>query len=67
MSYERPASELPDEAAAGERPPSRTSGLQARQGAARFPRASHQPYQYSTPAPAVVLAPRALRTTAFAT
>ena len=67
MSCECPTSELPGEAAAGERPPSRTSGLQARQGAAHFPRASHQPYQYSTPAPAVVLAPQALRTTASAT
>ena len=58
MSYERPTFELPGEAAAGKRPPSRTSGLQVRQGAAHFPRALHQPYQYSSPAPAVVLALR---------
>lgn len=36
VSCESPASELPGEAAAGKRPPSRTSGLQARQGAAHF-------------------------------
>ena len=36
MSYERPTLELPGEAAAGEQPPSGTSGLQARRGAAHF-------------------------------
>ena len=36
MVCEGPAFELPGEAAADKRPPSRTSGLQARQGAAHF-------------------------------
>ena len=36
VSCEPSTTELPGEAAAGERPPSRTSGLQARQGAAHF-------------------------------
>ena len=51
MNCESPTSELPGEAAAGERPPSRTSGLQARQGAAHFalPRISVSEYSSSAP------------------
>ena len=36
VKCEGPTFELPGEAAADKRPPSRTSGLQARQGAAHF-------------------------------
>ncbi len=39
---EGPTFELPGEAASDKRPPSRTSGLQARQGAAHFARASKE-------------------------
>lgn len=67
MSCKRFPSELPGEAAAGKEfaqggdhpsPPSLTP---------RFPGASFQRHQDANPAPAVVLAPRALRTTASAT
>lgn len=66
-SCERPTSELPGEAATGEEfaqggdnpsPPSLTP---------HFPGASNHRHQFTSPAPAVVLAPRALRTTAPAT
>ena len=67
MSCECPTSELPGEAAAGKEfaqggdhpsPPSLTP---------HFPGASIHRHQFSRPAPAVVLAPQALRTTASAT
>ena len=64
---ERPTFELPGEAAAGEQPPSRTSGLQARRGAAHFPGTSIQQHQYASPAPAVVSFAYAPDTTASAT
>lgn len=67
MSYERPAFELPGEAAAGERPGSGTSRDPVRRRAAHFPRTSSKPYQYSSPAPAVVSSATALDTTASAT
>ena len=67
MSCERSASELPGEAAAGERPGSGTSRDPVRRRAAHFPQTSSEPYQYSSPAPTVVFAPRALQTTASAT
>ena len=67
VSCESPTSELPGEAAAGKEfaqggdhpsPPSLTP---------HFPGASIHRHQFSRPAPAVVLAPQALRTTASAT
>ena len=42
MQCEGPTFELPGEAASDKRPPSRTSGLQARQGAAHFAHPSFQ-------------------------
>ena len=67
MSYERSTFELPGEAAAGERPGSGTSRDPVRRRAAHFPRTSSEPYQYSSPAPAVVSSAIALDTTASAT
>lgn len=67
MSCECSTSELPSESAAGEQPPSGTSGLQARRGAAHFPGASSHRHQGASSAPAVVFAPKALQTTASAT
>ncbi len=51
MRCEGPPFEFPGEAAADKRPPSRTSGLQARQGAAHFalPRISVSGYSSSAP------------------
>ena len=51
MRCEGPPFEFPGEAAADKRPPSRTSGLQARQGAAHFalPRISVSEYSSSAP------------------
>ena len=51
MRCEGPTFEFPGEAAADKRPPSRTSGLQARQGAAHFalPRISIGGYSSSAP------------------
>ena len=57
---------LPGESAAGERPPSGTSGLQARRGAAHFPDASSGRYRVTSVAPAVVSSRCALETTASA-
>ena len=67
MSCECPTFELPGESAAGKQPPSGTSGLQARRGAAHFPGASSHRHQGASSAPAVVFAPKALQTTASAT
>ncbi len=66
MSCGCPATELPGESAAGEQPPSGASGLQARRGVAHFPGASIHRHQGATSALAVVFAPKALQTTAFA-
>ena len=65
--FDRPTFDLPGESAAGEQPPSRTSGLQARRGAAHFPGASIQQHQYANPAPAVVSGDKPSETTASAT
>ncbi|MBR5176899.1 MAG: hypothetical protein IKW89_13385 [Bacteroidales bacterium] len=67
MSYERSASELPGEAAAGKRPGSGTSRDPVRRRAAHFPRSSSEQYQYASPASAVVSSANALDTTASAT
>ena len=66
-SCECPTFEFPGESAAGEQPPSRTSGLQARRGAAHFPGAPLQRHQGASPAPAVVSFACAPDTTASAT
>jgi hypothetical protein len=57
---------LPGESAAGERPPSGTSGLQARRGAAHLPSASLGRSWVASVAPAVVSSRYALETTASA-
>ena len=65
--FDRPTFDLPGESAAGEQPPSRTSGLQARRGAAHFPGTPLQQHQGASPAPAVVSFACASDTTASAT
>ena len=51
MRCEGPPFEFPGEAAADKRPPSRTSGLQARQGAAHFALSRISVSEYSSSAP----------------